>query len=341
MLKLILAFLCAIAVGYLVLLLRSYEYLTVAELKRQARNGNRQAKAVYTVRGPYGPHIFVLLWSFIGILSSGMIILMESVLWSWVVILVVVPVTVLIHAILPWSKYPAPSLGMASFSARLFTKILRVVSPLLRFVERFTGSWLGRNEIRRINSKEELLDILEHTRIENDPFSSDELVIAVHALTFGDKKITEIMTPRSVVKSVRSSDILSPVLLGELHDSGFSRFPVTETEKGNYVGTLYSKDLSSLHGNKLVGQVMRSELYYVNEFTPLDNVLNAFLRTQHHLFLVVNEFEEVTGIITIEDVLEQIIGRKIVDEFDQYEDLRAVAMQRARVEAADRKGSTV
>ena len=78
MLKLTIALLCATAVGYLVLLLRSYEYLTQAELKRQARSGNRQAKAVYTVRGPFGPHVFVFLWSLIGILSSTMIVLLEG-----------------------------------------------------------------------------------------------------------------------------------------------------------------------------------------------------------------------------------------------------------------------
>jgi CBS domain containing-hemolysin-like protein len=66
-------------------------------------------------------------------------------------------------------------------------------------------------------------------------------------------------------------------------------------------------------------------VFYVHQDKPLDHVLQAFLRTKHHLFLVVNEFEEVTGVISIEDVLETIIGRKIVDEFDQYEDLRAVA----------------
>ena len=341
MLKLTIALLCATAVGYLVLLLRSYEYLTQAELKRQARSGNRQAKAVYTVRGPFGPHVFVFLWSLIGILSSTMIVLLEGTLWTWTAVLIGLVVTVLVHAILPWSKYPEPSLSMASFSAPVISRILRYFSPPLKFVERFTGEWISRTEIRRINSKEELLDILEHTRIEDDPFSADELGIAVHALTFGDKKITQIMTPRSVVRSVRAEDVLSPVLLGELHDSGYSRFPVTESQTGNYIGILYSKDLSDLHGNKMVSQVMRSELYYVNEFTALDNVLNAFLRTQHHLFLVVNEFEEVVGIITIEDVLEQIIGRKIVDEFDKYEDLRAVAMQNAHKVADSRESSTV
>lgn len=329
MLRVILALVCGLATGYLVLLLRSYEYLTLAELKRQARNGNKQAKKVYSIRGKFGNHIFVLLWALIGVLSSSMVLLLDSVLWTWMVVLITVPITVLVHAVLPWSKFPSPSLSMASHSARLFEYLLTVVSPPVSVLEKFTGSWIRRTEIRRINSKDELLDVLEHTSIESDPFSKDELQIAVHALTFGDKKITEIMTPYSVVKTVRRDDVLSPVLLGELHESGYSRFPVVEPEHGNIVGILYSKDLAELHGNKVVGMVMRPEIYYVNEFSSLDNVLNAFLRTQHHLFIAVNEFAETVGIVTIEDVIEQIIGREIVDEFDKYDDLRAVAKQLA------------
>lgn len=341
MLRVFGALLCGVGTGYLVLVLRSFEYLTLAELKRQARSGNKDAKSVYAVRGPYGAHIFILLWMLIGVLSSAMILLLESIFWSWVVILVSLPFTILIHAVLPWSKYPAPSLGMAAFASKAVRPVLSFVAPLLNIIERATGRWIGRTEIRRINSKEELLDVLEHTRIESDPFSKDELLIAVHALTFGDKKITEVMTPYGVVKKVRRDDVLSPVFLGELHDSGYSRFPVIEPEQGAVVGMLYSKDLVELHSHKTVGAVMRPEVYFVNEFTALDNVLNAFLRTKHHLFLVVNEFEEIVGIVTIEDVIEQIIGRKIIDEFDRYDDLRAVARQLATQVSEQREGVSV
>lgn len=341
MLKLIIAFVCVSVAGYLILLLRSFEYLTGGELKRQARSGNARAKAVYAVRGPYGSQVFILLWTLIGALTSLAIVLLNSVLRPWAVVLIGVGVTLLIHVILPWTKAMAPSLNLAASSSGMIARVLAVIAPLVRVTSRLPTGWVTHLDTRSVNSKDELLEMLEAAKLKDESFSEDEIEIALHALTFGDKKITEIMTPRSVIRSIRAEDILSPVLLGELHDSGFSRFPVTESEKGKFVGILYSKDLSDLHGNKVVAEVMRKELYYVNEFTRLDNVLNAFLRTQHHLFVVVNEFEEVTGIITIEDVLEQIIGRKIVDEFDRYEDSRAVAMQRAKIEADSREESTV
>jgi Mg2+/Co2+ transporter CorC len=64
-------------------------------------------------------------------------------------------------------------------------------------------------------------------------------------------------------------------------------------------------------------------------FIRFYHFLQAFLKTKRHLFIVVNGFEEVIGIVTIEDVIEQIIGQPIMDEFDQYQDLRAVAIRMA------------
>ena len=59
--------------------------------------------------------------------------------------------------------------------------------------------------------------------------------------------------------------------------------------------------------------------------SPLDQVFRALMKTKHHLFIVVNEFEEVVGLVKIEDVLEEIIGQEIIDEYDKFDDLRSVA----------------
>src|SRR5690606_35080755 len=82
----------------------------------------------------------------------------------------------------------------------------------------------------------------------------------------------------------------------------------------------------------LVKNLMESRIYYVHDESSLDEVLQAFIKTHHHMFLVVSDFEEVIGLITMEDVLEQVVGKPIIDEFDQYDDLRAVAAKAARKE---------
>lgn len=337
MIELLLSFVCLFVLSLLVLLLRSFEFLSLPELKRQARKGHRLARAVYAVRGAYGSDVFILLWGLIGLVSSGMVLLLESKLWVGLTLLIAIPVTVLVHGILPWSKYPRPSLGLAASFSPAIMLVLRVLSPIFRLLEKATGSWIIRSDIKQIHSKEELLDALKQTQIKDDPFSKDELSIAIHALTFGDKKITEVMTPLSVVNQLDTTDELSPVALGELHDSGYSRFPVYDRLKKQYVGVLYAKDLELLHTNKTVADVMKKEVFYVNEFSQLDSVLNAFIKTKHHLFMVVNEFEEVVGVVTIEDVIEEVLGKEVIDEFDQYADMRAVARELAEKRARARE----
>lgn len=172
-------------------------------------------------------------------------------------------------------------------------------------------------------SKEELLEALAHDRT---VLSKEEKTFIRQSLAYESIKIKDVMTPRSVVVFADSQDTLGPVVLDRLHKSGQSRFPVVNKDLDHIVGMLYMHELVSLNPKiKYISDIMSDKVYYVSEDKTLDHALHAFLRTRCHLFIVVNEFEETTGVISIEDVIETIIGRKIVDEFDQYEDLRAVA----------------
>jgi len=70
---------------------------------------------------------------------------------------------------------------------------------------------------------------------------------------------------------------------------------------------------------------MIKEVFYINEAQSLRQALNVCLKTHHQLLVVVNNFEEISGLISLEDIVGQILGQKIVDEFDQYDDLKVVA----------------
>ena len=148
----------------------------------------------------------------------------------------------------------------------------------------------------------------------------------------------QITIPKRVVSEVLSTDVIGPVLMGELHATGHSRFPVRDAgEKEVIVGVLHARDMVHQMESKPVREVMRSQVQFVHEDYTLYQTLQAFLKTKQHLFVVVNEFEEYVGIVTIEDVLEQVIGRPILDEFDQYDDLRAVAASAAQKDHARHK----
>ena len=196
-------------------------------------------------------------------------------------------------------------------------------------------SWFVRRPVDvslPFSNKEELTTLIRDSQSAQSHLTGDERSIAVHALTFSDKTILETMIPRRVVKGVDVNATIDLKLLKRLHDSGFSRFPVYDGTLDTVVGTLYLKSLvgAAKSDTRKVKDVYDKQVYFVNESQTLNHALNAFLHTKHHLFVVVNEFQEMTGVITIEDILEQLIGRKIVDEFDQYDDLREVAALAAK-----------
>jgi len=120
--------------------------------------------------------------------------------------------------------------------------------------------------------------------------------------------------------------------MDELHASGHSRFPVYQDKPDNVIGLLYARDLINAHASGQVRNLMKKRVLYIHEDQTLSQALQAFLKTHHHLFIVVNSFEEKVGVVTLEDIVEQIIGKPVVDEFDKYDDLRAVAAHSAKIE---------
>jgi CBS domain containing-hemolysin-like protein len=303
--------------------------MSVRELKRQARKGDKDAQRVYPVRA-YGMQLWILMWTVLGFLTTSIILLLKSVIGNpFLIILINVPLIVILHAILPWSKRPKPSLHMASIASPYIEWLLRKTYPIMRRLEKWVGRWIQPEPFMLIQSKDELLEILRHNADEFDKISKHELKIAENALMFGEKLVVDHMTPLNAVKFVNGEEELTPVVIGELHDSGHSRFPVYSGTNQNVIGTLYLRDAIRLKNPKPVSKVMREDVFYINEEQPLDYALHGFTKTRHHLFVVVNQFEDVVGVITIEDVIEQVIGHPITDEDDQFTDMRAVAKKNA------------
>lgn len=153
----------------------------------------------------------------------------------------------------------------------------------------------------------------------------------VNSLHFDERTVSEVMTPRSVINYVNKNDVIGPLMLNELHITGHSRFPVIENDLDHVVGLLYTKDLVTLSDkqSKTAGEVMDSRVYYINADQTLNHALTAFLKARHHMFIVVNEYRETAGVVTLEDVVEAFLGYKIIDEFDQHDDLRVVAERKA------------
>lgn len=176
---------------------------------------------------------------------------------------------------------------------------------------------------KRLDSKDELIHLIQSSE---EALSESQRRVISSTLDFGGKLVSEIMTPRSSINSIKKEEFLGPLVLDELHSLGNSRLPVIDGDLDHVVGILYLRDLLSLDIRKsaLAEDVMDKKVYYINQSDTLEHALAAFLKVRHHLFIVINDTRETVGILSLEDVIETLIGQKIVDE-DDHSDASSVA----------------
>lgn len=196
------------------------------------------------------------------------------------------------------------------------------------------------NKEARLTSKDELEFLVENA---HHVLSRNEQVLIISSLTFQTKLVRDIMTPKSVVETIKDTEILGPLVLDDLHKTGHSRFPVIGRDIDHVVGILHVRDVLTLDTSRKhtarADSAMSKRVYYIREDHNLEQALSAFLKTHHHLFVVINEFRETVGIITLEDTLESLLGRKIIDEFDAHDDMRAVAVRQAALNSSINRSS--
>lgn len=314
------------------ILLKNFQSVSAKEVKRRARRGDKFANALYRTVA-YGASLKVFMWLLIGIFGALFYCYLAAHFNS---LLVVVIIAASIWYVFGWALQVQSTMTgrfMARYAAIVLQPLLDRLQPVLRPIASFFENSAGKRFHTGLYEKSDLIDLIDQQKVQIDNrITKEELQIARHALVFGEKQVGDIMTPRKVIKHVDYNESVGPVLLDELHASGFSRFPVYEGKEDNIVGVLYLKDLLKANNGGLIKSLMHKKVFYVHEDASLHSLLSAMLSSHSHVFIVVNNFEEVVGLVSMEDVLEAIIGKKIVDEFDQHDDLRAVAAEEANKE---------
>ena len=215
-----------------------------------------------------------------------------------------------------YEKYELQILAIIERRQLLFS-LIRSVSPMV-------------NGSRVVESKDELLEIVAHS---SRVFSANEKKLINSGLKFNDMKIEDVMTPRSMIEAVSADEFLGPLVLDDLHKKDHSRFPVIQGDIDHIVGMLRIQDLLTIDRTSKsyrAEKVMSRDIYYIDKDQTLSYALAAFLKTQHHLFIVINEIRETVGLLSLGDVMEELLGRKIDNEFDSDEELRKVIEHKNR-----------
>jgi len=309
---------------------KTYFRLPVRELKRRAEHHDKTARTLYRAVA-YGNSLRTLLWLYIGLTAAAGLVLLARELHIWVSLLIVGP--------LLWIAF---SLVPASRTTRLGTWLTTLITPPVAWLLNYAHPLLSRGADTvqrrytapahtRLYERDDLVRLLERQKDQDDSrFTEEELDIALRALRFDDYLVADVMVPRKKVKTVLSGDTLGPILINELHENGQEQALVRDTAKGPFTGTLRFSQLG-IDSQGHVRDIMRHTVYYVHENDTLGEALHAFFATNHPVFVVVNSAEEYVGIITVEDIMRQLVGHVPGDDFDQYADPEAVAARHPAV----------
>ena len=318
---------CAIALiglGLLALALqRFYSSVPIKELRRLAARGDALASALYRPSA-YGVSMRMFLWGVFGFSTAGGFILMQH-LPKVVAYFIAVATLVLALA--------AQSMHLTVRNARIAVQGAGVVSWLLRYLHGpldMIAGWFGRAhdgvEHSGLYEKEDLVALLHQQKEQPDNrIAKHDLEIISRAAQFDDLQAADIVLPMSEVRLVDLHDHIGPVLLDELHASGQNSFLVYDQSPEHVVGTLFLRDAVAAKAGGQVSELMHPRLSFVHEDFSLRQVLQAFMKTGQFMVVVINAFAEPVGIITLEHLLEQLVGERDGSEFDSFEDRRAVA----------------
>ena len=170
-------------------------------------------------------------------------------------------------------------------------------------------------------NRQDLLQLLREAR-ERGLFEADALTMIEGVLAVSDLHARDVMVPRAQMVCVQRDDPVAHIL-PVVVESGHSRFPVLDEDRDDIAGILLAKDLLRLCGHEEsqrfdIREYMRPAVF-VPESKRLDVLLKEFRGNHQHMAIVVDEYGGVAGLITIEDVIEQIVG-EIDDEFDVEDD---------------------
>ena len=303
--------------------------LSPLELKRKMSLGDKDAARVYEVRKKGNLLLTTLLIGNVAI-NAALSIFLGSIAPGITAGLIATGLIVIFGEIAPQATFSRFALFLGARTVWIVKLFIFLLYPVTWPITWVLDKTLG-DELPTIYSKQELMKIIEeHEDASGSDVREEEERIVKGALTFSEKKVEQVMTPRTVVMTLEASTKITQDLLDSLLDAGYTRIPVYKDSIDNVVGILYMKQLLG-KGNlgKNVGDVADKKVVFVDEGQTLMKTFNSFLRSRHHLFVVKDEFGGVVGIVTLEDILEEIINMEIMDEGDKHKDLRQVARKKA------------
>lgn len=221
--------------------------------------------------------------------------------------------------------YAKPLMPWVALPLKLLVKLMTPAVWLCTHITKL----ISKEKTQESVSPEELKTLAQLSFRMGEIKGYQELVID-NILSLDARAVKDVMTPRTVIFSLDEHQTLKEASK-ELDRWEHSRFPVYDKDSEDIVGIVLTKELfialAEGRDDEPLSNLMRP-VHFVVESAKLNNVLMEFIGKRDHLFVVIDEYGGLAGIITLEDILEEILGREIMDESDQVADKRNLARQR-------------
>jgi metal transporter CNNM len=297
--------------------------LDIAELKRKAKLGNRNAKRVLPLRNRSHLTLASILLTNVAAVS-GTTLALNQVVNGWLSGLIATLLIVIFGEVIPQALFAKNPLSWSSLFAPLLKAMITVTYIISKPLETLLDK-LFPHEKAKLQSRHELgLLISEHLSDESSELDDDEIEIMRGALSLSEKRARDIMTNIQHTFWLTPSTRLDDKIIDEVKDKGFSRIPVFNSQLTKCYGVLLMKDLVDIDFDENSYRVEDMDLYpaqLVGCMTALDTLFRKYIKAGSHL-IPIEKDDKIVGIATIEDLIEEIVGQEIEDETDRLRRLR-------------------
>ncbi|MEO1437644.1 MAG: hemolysin family protein [Bacteroidota bacterium] len=252
----------------------------------------------------------------------------EIMSWEAVIAVLMTLAILILSEIIPKTIGANNWQRLTPFTVKSLKFLLFILTPLIWLSQMITKG-LKKDKGKPVLTRNDLLVMTEVGK-ESGAIQESEQKVIYNLLRFNKIIVKDIMTPRSVVKSASEK-----TLIKDFHAANeqlvFSRIPVFEGNPDNVTG-MFLKDelllaLVENKGDQPLSTIKRS-IIVSNEETPIPQLLNEFIEKKEHMALVVGKYGGMQGIVTMEDIIETLLGLEIVDELDNVEDMQALARRK-------------
>jgi CBS domain containing-hemolysin-like protein len=215
---------------------------------------------------------------------------------------------------------------LVPFTVSTLEIMIFLLYPLVWLSQIITRT-LKKDKAQSVFSRPEFLAMAE-IGVTEGVFEKQDSEIIANLLRFETVRTEDIMTPRTVVR-LASEDQTIKAFYKEAGELPFSRIPLFEGKEKEHISGYFLKpelleNLVQGNGDERLGSIQR-DITVVPESLPISDLFNRFLEKREHIALVVDEFGGMAGIVTMEDVLETLLGMEIIDESDNTVDMQALA----------------